>query len=38
MAAIAQVVDEPERRVVRRLFAEYQRATERLLAGTDVCP
>jgi hypothetical protein len=38
MAVIVQVVDDPERRVVRRLFGEYQRATERLLAGTDVCP
>jgi hypothetical protein len=38
MTNIAVVTDEPARKVIRRLFGEYQRTTERLLAGTDICP
>jgi hypothetical protein len=38
MHQIGVVASEPERLVIRRLFAEYRRGVERLLDGSDICP
>lgn len=35
---IERVTSERDRRVVRRLFGEYQRGVTELLNGTDICP
>jgi hypothetical protein len=38
MLQIERVTSERDRRVVRRLFGEYQRGVTELLNGTDICP
>jgi hypothetical protein len=38
VATITVVDEEPQRLVIRRLFAEYRRGVERLLDGSDICP